>query len=152
MHNLYYFLYKKITTRVITDYELSIIISIYIKNNNIYLFAYNIEDLIKLIIDYPLSYILIYNYYKLCVRKIDLLVKIKEWQMYYKNNIFWHILSYERIKNNIFYGRSTPPVLLCINYLLSLKHRFNSIFDCAKGGKQIHHKLYYLFENETCHE
>jgi hypothetical protein len=152
MNNLYKLLYKKITTGGFTDYELSLIISIYIKNNNIYLLSCNIEDIIKLIIDYPLSCILIYNYYKLCIRKINVLVKIKEWQMFYKNNIFWNILSYEQTIKYIFYGISTPPVLLCINYLLSLKHRFNSIFDCAKGGKKFYYKLYYLFENKLYHE
>jgi hypothetical protein len=142
MNNLRIFLYKLLHKNTITvngrltDNELSFMIRNFIKNNKGYLLAYNINHIMNIIIDYPLSYIIILNFYRLTVNKNELLEKINEWRIHYKNDLFWKLLSYEQ-----YY------------YLLQLKEQFNSIYDCAKCKEPFYCKLILLFASKnTNHE
>ena len=68
MNNLRIFLYKLLHKNTLTlngkltDNELSLIIKEYIKHNKVYL---ECKHIINIIIDYPLSCIVVYNFYKL---------------------------------------------------------------------------------------
>lgn len=138
MNNLRIFLYKLLHKNAITvnsrltDDELSFMIRNFIKKNNGYLLAYDINHIMNIIIDYPLSCIIILNYYRLTENINILLEKINEWRTHYKNNLFWKLLSYEQ-----YY------------YLLKLKEQFNSIYDCAKCKESFYYKLILLFANKN---
>ena len=110
--------------------ELRLIIRIFIKKNNNYLF----ESIINMIIYYQSSTFIIYNFLRLSVKKINILDKVRKFYLIYKNNTFWNLLLYDQV-----------------NYLLQLQNRFNSMFDCAKGGKPFYYKIAYLFaDRKTC--
>jgi hypothetical protein len=127
MNNLRIFLYKLLNKNTLTlkgkltDDELSVIIKEYIKHNKMYLLE--CKHIINIIIDYPLSCIVVYNFHKLSIKKMKLLLTINECRTYYTNDLFWNLLSYEKY-----------------NYLFKLKERFNSIFDCAKCKEPFNYK------------
>ena len=136
MNNLRIFLHKLLHKNTLTlngkltDNELSLIIKEYIKHNKVYLLE--CEHIINIIIDYPLSCIVVYNFNKLYLKKMKLLLTINEWRTHYTNDLFWNLLSYEKY-----------------NYLFKLKERFNSIFDCAKCKEPFNYKISILFANKN---
>ena len=142
MNNLRIFLYKLLHKNTITvngrltDDELSFMIRNFIKKNKINLLACNINHIMNIIIDYPLSCIIILTFYRLTVNKNILLKKINEWRILYKNDLFWKLLSYEQ-----YY------------YLLILKEQFNSIYDCVKCKEPFYCRLILVFASKnTNHE
>jgi hypothetical protein len=136
MNNLRIFLYKLLHKNTLTlngkltDNELSLIIKEYIKHYKVHLLE--CKHIINIIIDYPLSCIVVYNFNKLYLKKIKLLLTINKWHTHYTNDLFWELLSYEQI-----------------NYLFKLKDRFNSIFDCAKCKELFNYKISILFANKN---
>ena len=129
MNNLRIFLYKLLHKNTITingrltDYELSFMIRNFIKNNKGYLLAYNINHIMNIIINYPLSCIIILNFYRLTVNRNEILEKINEWHTHYKNDLFWKLLSYEQYYYLL-------QLLHFVKYLNNMNHQISTNFVC----------------------
>jgi hypothetical protein len=115
----------------IGDYNLSIVLRLFIKYHSNILLEYNIK---KIFIDEldnnSISLNVLINFYKLIAKKLPLIFVLKKWHTIYNNNNFW-ILSLDNQ----------------IDYLFNIKSRFNSIYDCSRGGTPYHYKLAHIFKD-----
>jgi hypothetical protein len=119
------------------DYNLSIVLRLFIKYHTNILLEYNIK---KIFIDEldinSISLNVLNNFYKLIAKKLSLVLVIKKWHVLYDNNNFWVLSIHDQIE-----------------YLLNIKNKFNSIYDCSHGGMQYHYKLAHIFkDNNYCKE
>jgi hypothetical protein len=117
------------------DYNLSIVLKLFIKYHTNILLEYNIK---KIFIDEldinSISLNVLNNFYKLIAKKLSLVLVIKKWQVLYNNNDFWMLSIHEQIE-----------------YLLNIKNKFKSIYDCSRGGTPYHYKLAHIFkDNNYC--
>lgn len=112
------------------DYELSIILRLFMKSQSNFMMEYNVKKIFANDINpYSLSWCALCDFYKIIGKKIPLVFVLKKFHMVYDNKIFWSM------------GTSSQ-----LDYLANAKERFLSIYDCSKGGMPFHYKLAQLFK------
>ena len=112
------------------DYELSIIIRIFMKSHSNFMMEYNIKRLLADdIYQYSLTWCALNDFYKMIGKKIPIVFVLKKFYAVYDNEIFWSMKTSAQL-----------------DYLANSKERFLSIYDCSKGGTPFHYKLAQLFK------
>ena len=115
------------------DYNLSIVLRLFIKYHSNTLLEYNIKKLfINELDNYSLSLNVLISFYKLIAKKIPLIFVLKKWHTIYINDQFWK-----------------SPIQLQLDHLSNIKDRFNSIYDCSRGGIPYHYKLAQIFKENN---
>ena len=116
------------------DYELSIILRLFMKSHSNFMMEYNVKIIfLNEINTYSLSWCSLCDFYRIIGKKIPLVFVLKKFNMVYDNKAFWEM----KISNQL-------------DYLANAKERFLSIYDCSKGGIQYHYKLAQLFKENKC--
>jgi hypothetical protein len=117
----------------INDYDLSIIIRLFLKYHGPFALENNLKLLFKdHLNNNDLSWIALTDFYNLVHKKITITTIIKKLYTVYKNKIFWSMNTDEQI-----------------DYLNQIKLQFLGIYDCAKGGTPYHHKIPSLLKNTS---
>jgi hypothetical protein len=112
------------------DYDLSIILRIFMKANGNFMLEYNIKKIFKNEVNqYSLTWCVLCDFYKIISKKITLVFILKKFHLAYENKIFWEMKTIDQS-----------------DFLINMKERFLSIYDCAKGGTPFHYKLAQLFK------
>jgi hypothetical protein len=107
------------------DFDLSLVLRLFLKNHFEISMKYNLKKLlIDELDDYPITQLIITDFYKLLSKKLISLLILKKWRKIYNNKIFWE----KNISEQIF-------------SLNNLRNYFFSIYDCSKGGIPLHCKL-----------
>jgi hypothetical protein len=115
------------------DYNLSIVLRLFIKYHSNILLEYNIKQIfIDELDENSISLNVLVQFYKLIAKKIPLIFVLKKWHAIYINNDFWKL-----------------PIHAQIDYLSNIKNRFNSIYDCSRGGIPFHYKLAQIFKENN---
>lgn len=113
------------------DYELSIILRLFMKSHSTFMMEYNVKLIFLNTINiYSLSWCSLTDFYKIIGKKLSLVFVLKKFHMVYNNNVFWMMKTSDQI-----------------DYLANAKERFLSIYDCSKGGMLFYHKLAQLFKD-----
>ncbi len=113
------------------DYELSILLRIFMKYHSNYMMEINVKKLFANEINqYSLSWCALCDFYKIIGKKIPLVFVLKKFNAVYLNQDFWKM------------GVSNQ-----LDFLSNTKERFLSIYDCSRGGMPFHYKLAQLFKD-----
>ena len=114
------------------DYELSIILRLFIKSHSNFMMECNVKQIFANdICQYSLSWCTLNDFYKIIGKKITLIFVLKKFRAVYDNDFFWSMKTYSQL-----------------DYLENTKERFLSIYDCSKGGIPFHYKLAQLFKEQ----
>lgn len=127
------FIFNLITNiNLFTDYELSIIIRLFIKSHCCILLEVNFKSLFSTEVPKKSQTWEILNLaYKLIKKKLSLVFVLKKFSNFYYEDKFW--------KMNINDQQ---------DYLLNKKEKFLSVFDCSKGGTLFQYKLAQIFREK----
>lgn len=122
------FLFQLITyINYFSDYNLSIILRLFLKNHTNIALSINLKKLFKIELELTnkiISLNVLNDFYKIIYKKMSLIVILNKWYLVYNNDKFWKLLLNEQI-----------------DYLQNLKLHFLSIFDCSKGGIPYYQKI-----------
>ncbi len=112
------------------DYELSIILRLFMKSHSNFMLEHNVKIIfLNEINKYSLSWCCLSDFYKIIGKKIPLVFVLKKFNSVYTNNDFWNLQTATQL-----------------DYLTNAKERFLSIYDCSKGGIPFHYKLAQTFK------
>jgi hypothetical protein len=115
----------------ITDYNLSIILRVYLKYHSTIALNYNLISFFKKeLSNKKLSWKILFDYYKIINKKINLILVLKKWHSFYNNPNFWKLKLTDQM-----------------DYLQQIKEHFLGVFDCSKGGVYYYVKLGMLLKN-----
>lgn len=113
------------------DYELSIILRIFMKCHSNYMLENNVKIIFaNEVIKYSLTWCVLTDFYRIIGKKIPLIFVLKKWHSVYENSVFWSMTTLNQL-----------------DYLSNINERFLSIYDCSKGGTPFHYKLAQLFKD-----
>lgn len=109
----------------IDDYNLSLILRIFLKHHSLVALEVDLKSLwVENLVDYPKSWSIINDFYVVINKKIFIIIHIQKWNQVYDNNLFWK-----------------QSLATQIEYLNIMKSRFLAIYDCSRGGTPLHMKL-----------
>ena len=129
----------------INDYDLSIILRLYLKNNINLAIKSNVRDLLideLTLYNKKLSLQILNNFYKFISFKYLLIKLLNKFYLYHLQNKNTHVIMLSRKLWNLSINEQ-------IEYIENVKLQFLSIFDCSKGGVLYHHKLRYFNKNNN---
>ena len=117
----------------INDNNFSLILRIFLKHHMCVGLTTNlkklmIDDLIKT--NKIISLEVLNDFYKLLYKKISLIFVLKKWYLVYQNKEFWNINILEQNE-----------------FLINIRERFLSLFDCSKGGVPFYNKIAILLRD-----
>jgi hypothetical protein len=128
------FIFDLLTNIEISDFELSIILKLFLKHHSEIAFTYNLKEIfIEELIYYNNSWLVLTEFYKLIHEKISLLMILKKWYDIYNSKSLWKLSPYEQIQ-----------------YLINKKEYFLSIYDCSHGGFPYHFKVIETLNDSKC--
>lgn len=127
------FIFNLITNKsIFSDYELSIILRLFIKTQSNYILEVNLKSLFSDELDKKShSWKVLKEFYKIIKKKMSLVFVLKKFSEFYCDQMFWAMT----INNQQ-------------DYLLKKKEHFQSVFDCSKGGTLFHYKLAQIFKEK----
>jgi hypothetical protein len=121
------FIFQLLTNIEISDYELSIILRLFLKHHSEIAFTNNLKEIFQEeLILYNNSWLVLTDFYKIIHKKISLSLILKKWNEIYKNLHFWNCDNK-------------------VNFLFETKEYFLAIYDCSHNGVPFHNKLIDLF-------
>jgi len=113
------------------DQTLSIVLRLFLKHHHQIAMNYNLKYLFQNELNNKyISSNVLNDFYKLIGKKISLIMVLKKWYEVYENKEFWKL-----------------NILDQNEYLLNVKNRFLSIYDCAKGGVPFCNKIIMWFRD-----
>lgn len=113
------------------DNNFSIVLRLFLKFHTDVAFNYNLKKIFKNELSiFPISWNVLNDFYKLFNKKISLIFILKKWHSVYENKEFWEL-----------------NILDQNEYLLNIRNRFLSVYDCSKGGIPFHNKIISLLKD-----
>jgi hypothetical protein len=128
----YIFMFLLITNKNnITDVNFSIILRLFLKHHSNTVLNINVKSILENeLIYYKFSQKVLNDFYKLCNKKISILIMLKKWYQMYNYKKFWKLSPQEQLK-----------------YIINMQEQFLAIFDCSKNGTPYHYKIGALLKD-----